>query len=93
MTATLILVLFALCGLLFFLFRLRGYREGSRQTSNLADRLVSVDLDAFRNLVDPDEEEFLRSHLPPPSFAPSSANASTRRSTTSPVSLTMPPSC
>jgi hypothetical protein len=68
MTASLILVLFASVALVFFLLRMRGYGVAPVDSSNLGDRLRSVDLDAFRNLVDPDEEQFLRSHLPPSEF-------------------------
>ena len=68
MTATLILVLLALLALLFFAVKIRGYGAKPANEVGLADDLRSVDLDAFRNLVDPDEEQFLREHLPPSEF-------------------------
>ena len=65
MTITLILVLCAALALLFFLFRIKGYGATPLDESNLASRLPSVDLEAFRNLIDPDEEKFLRANLQP----------------------------
>jgi hypothetical protein len=70
MTVTLILVLCAAFALVFFLFRMKGYGTALVDEATLASRLQSVDLDAFRNLIDPDEEEFLRSNLPPAEFRP-----------------------
>jgi len=37
-------------------------------SSKVTDRLRVVDLEAFRNLVDPVEEQYLRDHLPPREF-------------------------
>ena len=68
MIPTLILVLIAGLALTFFLFRIRGFRVTLSESSKLADHLLAVDLDAFRNLVDPDEEQYLREHLPPAEF-------------------------
>jgi len=68
MTVTLILVVGAAVALLFFLFRIKGFGAAPVEESNLASRLQSVDLEAFRNLIDPDEEEFLRSNLQPAEF-------------------------
>jgi hypothetical protein len=70
MIPTLILVLIAGIALTFFLFRLRGFGVAPIESSSLADQLLAVDLDAFRNLVDPDEEQYLREHLPPAEFRP-----------------------
>jgi hypothetical protein len=68
MIPTLILVLIAGLALIFFLVRIRGFRLTPIESSKLADHLLAVDLDAFRNLVDPDEEQYLREHLPPAEF-------------------------
>jgi hypothetical protein len=68
MTATLILVLFALLAFLFFLLKLKGFGSPAIPDATVTDRLRSVDLDAFRNLVNPEEEEFLRSLLPAREF-------------------------
>src|SRR5215813_8814 len=37
-------------------------------SSTVTDRLRAVDLEAFRNLVDPVEAQYLREHLPPREF-------------------------
>ena len=68
MIPTLILVLIAGLALIFFLVRIRGFRLTPIESSKLTDRLLDVDLDAFGNLVDPDEEQYLREHLPPTEF-------------------------
>lgn len=55
-----------LLGLLWFAARGYGHRVNS--AGDLSARLCPVDLESFQNLVDPDEEEFLRSHLPRSEF-------------------------
>jgi hypothetical protein len=67
MTFTIIIVALALAAP-FLLVALRGQAAGSKVLDNPAAHIRSVDVDAFRNLVDPDEEEFLRSHLSPADF-------------------------
>ena len=68
MIITILLILFALAALLFFV--LRGFRPSRLTTSQagLEANIHAVDLEAFRNLIDPEEEEFLRFHLPPREF-------------------------
>jgi len=68
MIATLILVVIAGLTLFFFVVAIRGYRVAPFESSKVAERLREVDLEAFRNLVDPDEEQYLRVHLPPREF-------------------------
>jgi hypothetical protein len=68
MIPTLILVLIAVFALIFFLVRIRGLGIAPIETSKLADRLLAVDLEAFRNLVDPAEEQYLREQLPAAEF-------------------------
>jgi hypothetical protein len=67
MIITLIFALAALLALLFSVKLTRGLAL-STVLDNPAAHIRSVDVDAFRNLVDPDEEEFLRSHLSPADF-------------------------
>lgn len=64
MTVTFILLGFAGLALLFFLFWVRGRGGDAVDQSNLGDRLKPLDLEAFRNLIDESEEEFLRANLP-----------------------------
>jgi len=45
----------------------RGHAD-SKVLKNPAEHLRSVDIQAFRNLIDPEEEDFLRRHLPPAEF-------------------------
>ena len=68
MTATLILVVFAVLALGLFLVKLPGSVTGKTDEAGLIQQLQTVDLEAFRNLIDPDEEQFLRANLPPPEF-------------------------
>jgi hypothetical protein len=67
MITTLILVAVAILGLILFLAMLRG-AAAVTDVSDLQGRARPVDLVAFRNLMDPDEEEYLREHLPPNEF-------------------------
>jgi hypothetical protein len=68
MIATIILVLVALLALLCLLWLARGRTFGASALENPAEHIRSVDIEAFRNLVDPEEEEFLRGNLPPAEF-------------------------
>jgi hypothetical protein len=63
MTFTLILV--ALAGLAFLLFfsRTAGKSRTPSDDTAVGDRLRAVDVEAFRNLVDPRDEEFLQANL------------------------------
>jgi hypothetical protein len=67
MTLTIIVVVVALAVPL-LLITLRGQAAGSKVLENPAEHIRSVDVEAFCNLVDPDEEEFLRLHLRPADF-------------------------
>jgi hypothetical protein len=67
MTITLLLILFAFVALVFFV--LRGFGPGGPLDQNeLSKHTREVDLEAFRNLTDPEEEEFLRVNLPAVAF-------------------------
>ena len=63
-------LIFVLLGLLALglLYRFRRGRTSARVLENPADYIRSVDIQAFRNLIDPAEEEFLRRNLPPAEF-------------------------
>jgi hypothetical protein len=63
MTVTLILAAAALLVAFFLLRAARGHAEIIRDLQDLEGRTQPVDLAAFRNLVDPAEEEYLRAHL------------------------------
>jgi hypothetical protein len=68
MMITILLIAFA--GLLppaFFLIR-RGRLPGRIPLDELVGHMRPVDVEAFSNLVDPEEESFLRSNLPGPLF-------------------------
>jgi len=67
MIITVILVALAFLALLFLFRAARGFTS-SRRAEDPAQQLRPVDVEAFRNLIDPDEEEFLRSHLPRADF-------------------------
>jgi hypothetical protein len=68
MTLTFILVAVGFLALGFSLRLTKGRALTAEVLENPADHMRSVDVEAFRNLVDPDEEEFLRTHLPPVEF-------------------------
>jgi len=68
MIIALILALTALLTLLFLVRLTRGRRLNLRVLENPAEHLRAVDVEAFRNLVDPGEEEFLRTNLAPAEF-------------------------
>jgi hypothetical protein len=68
MTITLILVLMGLLALLFLVRLAKGRSAANGSVGELAGRVRPVDVEAFRNLIDPDEEQFLRANLPPTEF-------------------------
>ena len=68
MIITLILILLALAALVFFVLRGFGPSRPVTDQAELNDNIRTVDLEAFRNLIDPEEEEFLRLHLPADEF-------------------------
>ena len=68
MITTTILVLVALLALSSLLWLAKGHASAYGALENPAQRIRAVDIEAFRNLVDPDEEEFLRTNLPPAEF-------------------------
>ena len=64
MITTLVLIAVAILALAFFVGMLRGRASAVADVANLPGRIRPVDLAAFRNLMDPDEESYLREHLP-----------------------------
>jgi hypothetical protein len=68
MTITLILVLMGLLALLFLVRLAKGRSSAIGRVEDLAGRVRPVDVEAFRNLMDPAEEQFLRANLAPPEF-------------------------
>jgi hypothetical protein len=67
-TITLILVLIAFVALGFLITLAKGRASASKVLENPTEHIRAVDLEAFRNLVDPDEEDFLRANLPSSEF-------------------------
>ena len=68
MTITLILVLVAFLALGFLIKLTKSRATTSEVLENPTQHMRAVDVDAFRNLVDPDEEAFLRTNLSPAQF-------------------------
>jgi hypothetical protein len=64
MIITVILLIFALLAIGALIAAARGRSETVSDVAELQGRLRLVDVLAFRNLVDAEEEEFLRSNLP-----------------------------
>jgi hypothetical protein len=68
MIITFILVSLSLLALAFSVRLTKGRVLPSEVLENPTEQMRAVDLEAFRNLVDPDEEEFLRTNLPSAEF-------------------------
>jgi len=63
------LIILGLVTVAFFLFLGRQvWQRSSRHAPAAAVQLIPVDLDAFANLTDPEEENYLRLNLPPAEF-------------------------
>jgi hypothetical protein len=62
------LIFVALAILLLLLYLEGGHNSSLQQVDDLAGKTRPVDLEAFRNLVDPAEEDFLQSNLLPRHF-------------------------
>jgi hypothetical protein len=62
-------MVFAAMAVLLLLFYVEGGGQAPvSRLEDIAGRIQPVDIDAFRNLVDPGEEAFLRAHLRPREF-------------------------
>jgi hypothetical protein len=68
MILSFILIFVALAILVLLLYLEGGHNFSAHHLEDLAGRTRPVDLDSFRNLVDPREEDFLRANLPPGQF-------------------------
>jgi len=68
MTLVFIIAAFALGGVLFLYYLARGEAAIIKDMEDLGGRTQPVDLDAFRNLIDPEQDRFLRRELSPPDF-------------------------
>jgi hypothetical protein len=68
MILSFILIFVALAILFLLLYLEGGHNSSLQQLDDLAARTRPVDLEAFRNLVDPGEEDFLHSNLLPRQF-------------------------
>jgi hypothetical protein len=67
-TLLLVLIVFAGTALGVFLLWVRSRRRLGLNEAELSSTISDVDLEAFQNLVDPEEEEFLRENLPASDF-------------------------
>jgi len=68
MIITAIVIAAAVLALIFFVLRGFGAARGSLAIEELTQQIRPVDLDAFRNLTEPSEEDFLRAALPAREF-------------------------
>jgi hypothetical protein len=68
MTIALILVVVAFLALAFLITLTKRGALPAEVLESPSEHMRAVDVDAFRNLVDPDEEAFLRTNLSPPEF-------------------------
>lgn len=63
-----VLILLAVTSFVVFVWQARGRSLAAKALADPAAHIQSVDLDAFRNLIDPQEEAFLRDRLSPKQF-------------------------
>ena len=68
MIITVVLIVFALFAIMAIVAATRGGSESVTTVAELEGKLRPVDVIAFRNLVDSDEEQFLRENLPSAAF-------------------------
>lgn len=68
MITPIVLVLVSALVLIFLVLLATGRALTARRIEDPAQQLQSVDIEAFRNLIDPNEEEFLRKELCPSDF-------------------------
>lgn len=61
--STILIVLFALLVMLLAMWQVKGHASRVKSPEDLRSQLRVIDIDAFRNLTDPSEDEFLRSRL------------------------------
>lgn len=68
MTISIALVVLSVLALLFLLRLAKGQSIAPRSGDRPADSIRFVDVEAFRNLIDPEEEDYLRRSLGPADF-------------------------
>jgi len=68
MTVAFILIVISVLALILFFYLARGRSASVKNLSDLQGQTRPVDIESFRNLIDPAEEEFLRSNLSPRNF-------------------------
>ncbi len=68
MSATVVVLFVALIFLVLFVYLATRRGRARADASQALTEIRSLDIDAFRNLIDPAEEEFLRSKLSPRAF-------------------------
>ncbi|MBZ5571954.1 MAG: hypothetical protein LAO09_08750 [Acidobacteriia bacterium] len=68
MTLSIILAVLALGVPIFLIWLAKGHVLPLQAVKQPAEHIRPVDLEAFRNLIDPQEEEYLRANLPPADF-------------------------
>ncbi len=68
MIITVFIIVVAVLSLIFFVLRGFGAARTASEVSELTQQIMPVDLEAFRNLTEPSEEEFLRTRLCPAQF-------------------------
>jgi hypothetical protein len=68
MTIAIILVVLSVVVLLFLIQLAAGQYVSLKASDDPAEHIQFVDIEAFRNLIDPAEAEYLRSQLPPHQF-------------------------
>jgi hypothetical protein len=68
MTITFLSILFAVVALILFVLRSISTGRVALDEAELSEQIRTVDLEAFRNLTDPEEEGYLRASLPAPEF-------------------------
>jgi hypothetical protein len=68
MILALFIAFFSLAVLIVLLLLTRGYSKSIHELAELAGQTRPVDIEAFRNIIDPSEEDFLRANLPASEF-------------------------
>ena len=68
MTVAIILIVISVCALAVLFSMARGRSASISNLDDLRGHTRPVDLESFRNLIDPAEEEFLRANLSPQNF-------------------------
>jgi hypothetical protein len=68
MTISLIFAVLGVMALLLIVYLAKGRHGTGGNLDHLASQLRPIDVEAFRNLIDEREEEFLRAHLPAREF-------------------------